>query len=522
MTIIKKLILLLCTLLLISCQQIPSIESDEMIYTTFELGVNYTDHMLAIAKNDRAYLNKYHVQGDLSDLYETLYTHQEHYLLAQILYYLPMNMNLDSKDRWETYFDDWIKSLQEGQLDQVNKYYEDTILKDYIENSFEYDIAYLAEIIELVKPVYLEQFDYYKRNIWPSVSEELYKKCSYINESLISYDLENRWNAYYEGNMGMIFSLSNYNNEDLQALRIADSKTVMAIDGEDPVEFIEVLSQNYGMKLATKGEKDTVNDLRQAYYFLEDVIALDEVIYKQLEFAVSQMNNEVMGGETRYFMEQVRKGMYPIMTVTHRDFVYNVIEAALINQKVSHPLIIDGQLNYMNLIFDKMVINDDLSIYYKQSCPLIIEEGQELNLLEDTYASIPELSSDQKKIMFISPFEWEVIGNLYIYDLETKYLDIVLKADYSTQETIKQAIWYDQNTVYFIKGLAYGTVTRGGTVYKINLTSKVIEELPIELDDYSEVSHIEMDDHILKLTITVHNQDATDFTLEYREIDIEE
>ncbi|MCL2164253.1 MAG: DUF4652 domain-containing protein [Oscillospiraceae bacterium] len=96
-------------------------------------------------------------------------------------------------------------------------------------------------------------------------------------------------------------------------------------------------------------------------------------------------------------------------------------------------------------------------------------------ILPVDYPSIPKISYDRAKVAFLSPFEWEAISKLYIFDTESNLaafssgvypvLEEAAFPDINDQATPTSISWLDNRHLLVVVQFAYGTVTVGGDVY---------------------------------------------------------
>lgn len=102
-----------------------------------------------------------------------------------------------------------------------------------------------------------------------------------------------------------------------------------------------------------------------------------------------------------------------------------------------------------------------------------------------------ELSSEPIKInndiYFIHPFEWECKGDLIKINLTTGEIDKKLSVD-SKDYTIKD-IQIVEKTVFLLIGFMWGTVAKGGDLYKCSLNLKNLE-LVHKFDDKTQITNI--------------------------------
>ncbi|MPM19796.1 hypothetical protein SDC9_66222 [bioreactor metagenome] len=131
--------------------------------------------------------------------------------------------------------------------------------------------------------------------------------------------------------------------------------------------------------------------------------------------------------------------------------------------------------DHYDKIISKIQVNLDISIVYSIGEKLVIYNNKE-EYINDRMPSIPVVSPEKYKCAFIAPYEWEAIGDLYIYDFKKNTSEIVIKAEtMKNQNCIKKVVWHNEDELYLIIGPAYGTVSKGGNIYKFNIQNKKLE-----------------------------------------------
>ena len=128
-------------------------------------------------------------------------------------------------------------------------------------------------------------------------------------------------------------------------------------------------------------------------------------------------------------------------------------------------------------------VAEELDIQYNtqsQTVELVYPDGKTKVIASDS-PSNPVKSPDNKRAVYISPLEWEVKGSLYLVDLETERLEELVTPE--GEDIPKNVIWLDNENVFVIIGYAYGTISVGGGIYKVNIDTKEKELLDLEVND---------------------------------------
>ncbi len=148
----------------------------------------------------------------------------------------------------------------------------------------------------------------------------------------------------------------------------------------------------------------------------------------------------------------------------------------------------------------------------------IIDKG-----INNKFASLPLISSSNKKLIYIAPFGFELNGDVYLYSLENetnrKIID-VSAVNETKDETAKELKWLDDERILLIIGFAAGTVTKGGDLYLYDIES---DELSLIKDVTSSSNHEEIVDFVLdgnKITIEIirWHKDFENFDTRFEEI----
>ncbi|WP_144466252.1 hypothetical protein [Bacillus nitratireducens] len=101
---------------------------------------------------------------------------------------------------------------------------------------------------------------------------------------------------------------------------------------------------------------------------------------------------------------------------------------------------------------------------------LVAENGMR-KLLNENISSKPLISPNKLKAIYLSPFEWEILTNLYIIDLKTgEYTKVVGAID--EKYAPKAAIWITDIHIALIIGYAFGMVSDGENIHIYNLLNR--------------------------------------------------
>lgn len=152
-------------------------------------------------------------------------------------------------------------------------------------------------------------------------------------------------------------------------------------------------------------------------------------------------------------------------------------------------------------------INKNLILKYNEF-KLEIQQDNNSKLICNNHPSEPSISPNKKYIAYIAPQLWEVIGNVYLYNINNNKNKVLLK-DFPKQYKPKIIKWLDNNYILLIIGFAYGTVSVGGKPYLFNITNKRLTKLELFGEDI-EVKKIDIKNH--KIEFTLYYFDGQSYT----------
>lgn len=117
-------------------------------------------------------------------------------------------------------------------------------------------------------------------------------------------------------------------------------------------------------------------------------------------------------------------------------------------------------------------ISNKLSVYYRRDF-LTLQEGPVTKHICEYFPSPPVISPNKRRMAYISPLEWEVLGEVFLFDFSNYENKVILHRDVIPfQFTPKELLWLDNRFLLMIIGFAYGTVTLGGDLYIFDTLNK--------------------------------------------------
>lgn len=184
------------------------------------------------------------------------------------------------------------------------------------------------------------------------------------------------------------------------------------------------------------------------------------------------------------------------------------------NIKLTNNIFKSGEI-FSNRIKNKSeeIIEENLDNGYK----LVYGDESEIKLIKeisiDTLACKPKVSPNKSRLIYISPYEWEVLGDLYLCNLsgENTKSEVILSAKKVSEivapmQKIKVAKWKNNDELYLIIGQGYGTVSEGGDLYTYDIIKNKLS-IVYKCDDREEVVNFEVNKDEINLTIVKFNKE---------------
>lgn len=149
----------------------------------------------------------------------------------------------------------------------------------------------------------------------------------------------------------------------------------------------------------------------------------------------------------------------------------------------------------------------------------VLSSLDEDEAVPSVHASRSVISPDRQLAACIDPFEFEMIGEILLFqgDNNTATSKLTLNQEELPQFTPKQVSWYDNSHLLVVVGFAYGTVTRGGDLYLVDITDGS-SQLVYKAADHEEVIEAELEGDHIKLSLAKFDQDYAEHEIEHKEI----
>lgn len=478
------------------------------IKTVYELGDNFINHMYLMAMGpayDQTYYETYKhtVSRDnsktLKDYAEYMGFDNDNFSYSSYLYFIPAKYNFNTRVKWEIYFEDLI-SFIEGD--------NETFLTSYnLGNYFGAKIDPRnidVEIMRKLSNIYIESFDTYNKEVWTEIVWTLHNKSIELNNVLKEMDLISQWELatghtylYDEYVVSLFYS----GQSGPQMNNLGSNKNLMYYQaGKGTQEMIELMSHELGVQLLMPYLFEQYNSYTESYgkYSSEDFL-VNEILYLSLEEFVAYFNSKVFDKRTYdydLFYTEEDHVFYNVIipareagTIT-AAFLYKRVMDYYMESRFSYQIILeDGQVYHHGQTYVNIhSFEDGEKVYAFDHGSVVLVRGEALIALSSV-ASIPQVSPSGAKMSFIDDYGFEGLGQLIIYDSNTKKTRQVTHLSIDKSSSVKKAVWIDENHLLLIIGYGYGTASLGGNVYTLdrrNYELKQQTNLPID-EEYSEI-----------------------------------
>jgi hypothetical protein len=248
-----------------------------------------------------------------------------------------------------------------------------------------------------------------------------------------------------------------------------------------------------------------------------------------IEFTAAQYNRFILKYRTFIFNELIDENPdldYLRVALKPNDEGKVVLEAAFDKYfsriKDRKPYIYEDGVHYLGEVYNQQQLEDGRILHYLPGFPTLIESIDGLFFITEDSESFPIFNDAQNKMLIISPYHFESKGNLYEYNLDTNRLILLYEIAANELESVKKAIYFDEETVYFIKGFAFGTVTKGGQLYSLNLNTKELKSFELFDDDHIEITHIEFYGENAVITYIEFDLNYNNYTTHTIDMNLEE
>ncbi|MBO8173388.1 MAG: DUF4652 domain-containing protein [Bacillaceae bacterium] len=143
---------------------------------------------------------------------------------------------------------------------------------------------------------------------------------------------------------------------------------------------------------------------------------------------------------------------------------------------------------------------------------LTLQSDGEEKVVGDKKPSEPAVSPDREKFAFIDVMQWEYIGEVYLYDIETGENQRILARDedFDNQHKPKALAWLDDRRLLVTIGYAYGTVSMGGDLYAYDIRSDNLTRV-VETGEPEDIMDVSVEGDQVILDMAHYNDDKTGY-----------
>lgn len=163
----------------------------------------------------------------------------------------------------------------------------------------------------------------------------------------------------------------------------------------------------------------------------------------------------------------------------------------------------------------KLIWNETVQ-YPENEAPFIKvkreDKWQEISTIDD-YPSKPNINEAGTSMVFVSPYEFELAGDAWLYNIEkNEKKQIFTHQQAGEQKSVKNVLWFNQEHVLILTGNTYGTVPSSRNLYLLNVNNDKVEQI-VQLESNQNMSEIEIkDDDSITYTVDTYDDEMLNFT----------
>lgn len=171
------------------------------------------------------------------------------------------------------------------------------------------------------------------------------------------------------------------------------------------------------------------------------------------------------------------------------------------------PLMTNPKIN----LSEAIELASDRTLYLSKRNIFYREGDRFYPILTNGYPEMVGLAPDKRHFAYIEPAEFEQIGNLYVFNFENKSIRRLTDHAGENPLTVKDAKWLNSRWLYYIEGYAFGTVSRGGALYRVDVNALnrdlIFDQSPPNETPHREVSHFEFAPNgLIRLTLAIYDE----------------
>ncbi|WP_151736752.1 DUF4652 domain-containing protein [Paenibacillus tengchongensis] len=222
----------------------------------------------------------------------------------------------------------------------------------------------------------------------------------------------------------------------------------------------------------------------------------------------------------------LKKGNAALSRIT--NFCFSKVGIFLLRSALTLCLLISlflvGCSNERSINSSSELIMDE-SVLYPENEPPFIKikregEWEEISRVDD-YPSKPEISSNKTKLAFISPFEFEMAGDVWLYDLLINEKKKIFNQDQAGKgNSAKDVLWVDNSNLVILIGDTIGTISSNHTLYLLNIKDNKLQQI-FQAENNQDLRDLKIvNGKSISFEIVTYNEESTDHASEIKTLDI--
>lgn len=165
---------------------------------------------------------------------------------------------------------------------------------------------------------------------------------------------------------------------------------------------------------------------------------------------------------------------------------------------------------------ERLIMNE--TVAYPDNEPPYIKikggkgEWEEISPIDD-YPSKPAINPDQTKLAFISPYAFEMAGEVWLYDAASAKKEKQFTLEQAgSEQTARTVMWFDNDHLLVLTGHTFGTISSNRTLYLLNTKDHQLQKL-YEAESNQDIRDLALSEETsVSFRLATYNEDSTDFT----------
>jgi len=155
------------------------------------------------------------------------------------------------------------------------------------------------------------------------------------------------------------------------------------------------------------------------------------------------------------------------------------------------------------------------NVLYSEDQPEIIlqEKDQSTTISsKEDFPSKPMVSPDGLKLAFIAPFEFELSGEIWLYDyIGNNTKKILSSDDFPSDRSPKRVFWLDDGHLLISTGNKYGTIPSTRQLFVYSLDSGDMQE-KYAVQETQHIASITLEESLIQLSIETYDDNFMEIT----------